>query len=124
MTITGGARRLQPGTILPYSDLPGVTVPHRSSFSTHIFHQYTLQVPPSKRDALRQWLQDKGIPSMVYYPGPLHLQKAYRDLGLGEGDLPVSEDLCRRVLSLPMHTELEKDQLEYISEQLHLYFKN
>lgn len=106
------------------SDLPGVTVPHRSSFSTHIFHQYTLQVPPSKRDALRQWLQDKGIPSMVYYPGPLHLQKAYRDLGLGEGDLPVSEDLCHRVLSLPMHTELEKDQLEYISEQLRLYFKS
>ena len=106
------------------SDLPGVSVPHRSSFSTHIFHQYTLQVPPSKRDALRQWLQDKGIPSMIYYPGPLHLQKAYSDLGLKEGDLPVSENLCSRVLSLPMHTELGKDQLEYISEQLRLYFKN
>jgi len=106
------------------SDLPGVKVPHRSSFSTHIFHQYTLQVPPSKRDALRQYLQDKGIPSMIYYPGPLHLQKAYRDLGLKEGDLPVSEELCSRVLSLPMHTELGKDQLEYISEQLRLYFKN
>ena len=105
------------------SDLPGVNVPYRSSFSTHIFHQYTLQVPSSDRDALRQWLQEKEIPSMVYYPGPLHLQKAYRDLGYKEGDLPVSEDLCSRVLSLPMHTELEKDQLEYISEQLRLYFK-
>jgi len=105
------------------SDLPGVRVPYRSSFSTHIFHQYTLQVPSSDRDALRQWLQEKEIPSMVYYPGPLHLQKAYRDLGYKEGDLPVSEDLCSRVLSLPMHTELEKDQLEYISEQLRLYFK-
>lgn len=106
------------------SDLPGVTLPHRSSFSTHIFHQYTLQVPSLKRDELRQYLQEKEIPSMVYYPGPLHLQKAYQDLGYKEGDLPVSEDLCRRVLSLPMHTELEKDQLEYISKQLHHYFKS
>ena len=106
------------------SDLPGVTVPKRSSFSTHIFHQYTLQVPSSERDALKQWLLDKGIPSMVYYPGPLHLQKAYRDLAYKAGDLPVSEKLCTRVLSLPMHTELEQDQLEYISEQFRLYFKS
>jgi dTDP-4-amino-4,6-dideoxygalactose transaminase len=106
------------------SDLPGVILPQRSSFSTHIFHQYTLQVPPSERDKLRQWLAEREIPSMVYYPGPLHLQKAYSDLGYVEGDLPVSEELCTTVLSLPMHTELEKDQLEYISEQLHLYFKS
>ena len=106
------------------SDLPGVTLPQRSSFSTHIFHQYTLQVPSSQRDALRQFLQEKDIPSMVYYPGPLHLQKAYKDLGYKEGDLPVAEDLCQKVLSLPMHTELEKDQLVYITEQLHHYFKS
>jgi dTDP-4-amino-4,6-dideoxygalactose transaminase len=106
------------------SDLPGVTVPVRSSFTTHIFHQYTLQVPTSERDTLKQWLQDKGIPSMVYYPVPLHLQKAYHDLGYGEGDLPVSEELCSKVLSLPMHTELEKNQLEYISEQFSLFFKS
>ncbi len=106
-----------------FEDLSEVTVPCRSAFSTHIFHQYTLQLPSSRRDALKQWLQDRDIPSMVYYPGPLHLQKAYRDLGYGEGDLPVAEDLCSRVLSLPMHTELEKDQLEYISEQVHLFFK-
>jgi dTDP-4-amino-4,6-dideoxygalactose transaminase len=106
------------------SDLPGVTLPFRSSFSTHIFHQYTLQVPSSERDSLRQSLQEKEIPSMVYYPGPLHLQKAYQDLGYKEGDLPVAEDLCRRVLSLPMHTELEEEQLEFISEQLTHYFKS
>lgn len=106
------------------SDLPGVTVPHRSPFSTHIFHQYTLQLPPFQRDSLKQWLADKGIPSMVYYPGPLHLQKAYRDLGYKAGDLPVSEELCNRVLSLPMHTELEQDQLQYISEQFRLFFKS
>ncbi|MCK5067661.1 MAG: DegT/DnrJ/EryC1/StrS family aminotransferase [Bacteroidales bacterium] len=106
------------------SDLPGVAVPVRSSFTTHIFHQYTMQVPASERDALKQWLQDKGIPSMVYYPVPLHLQKAYHDLGYREGDLPVSEELCSKVLSLPMHTELEKNQLEYISEQFRLFFKS
>jgi len=105
-------------------DLPGVSVPHRSPFSTHIFHQYTLRLPSSRRDDLKQYLQDRNIPSMVYYPLPLHLQKAYRDLGYNEGDLPVSEALCRQVLSLPMHTELEKDQLAYISEQIHQYFKN
>jgi dTDP-4-amino-4,6-dideoxygalactose transaminase len=61
---------------------------------------------------------------MIYYPGPLHLQKAYRDLGYKEGDLPVAEALCSQVLSLPMHTELEKEQLEYISETLQAFFKS
>jgi UDP-2-acetamido-2-deoxy-ribo-hexuluronate aminotransferase len=106
------------------SDIPGVTTPQRSSFSTHIFHQYTLQVPSTQRDALKQFLQEKEIPSMVYYPVPLHMQKAYRELAYREGDLPVSEELCSKVLSLPMHTELEKNQLEYISEQFHLFFKS
>jgi len=103
--------------------IEGLQIPVRSQFSTHIYHQYTLQVNPSKRDVLKQWLHEKGIPSQVYYPLPLHLQRAYRDLGYMEGDLPVSENLCRSVLSLPMHTELEKIQLEYISDQIHLFYK-
>ena len=103
--------------------IDGLQVPVRSPFSTHIYHQYTLQVHPSKRDTLKQWLQEKGIPSQVYYPLPLHLQRAYRDLGYREGDLPVSENLCSSVLSLPMHTELEKTQLEYISDQIHRFYK-
>lgn len=102
--------------------LEGVQVPVRSPFSTHIFHQYTLLVQASRRDALKQYLKEKGIPSQVYYPLPLHLQRAYRDLGYGEGDLPVSEELCQRVLSLPMHTELDQEQLEYISEQVQQFF--
>jgi dTDP-4-amino-4,6-dideoxygalactose transaminase len=106
------------------SDLPGVSVPKRSAFSSHIFHQYTLRLPASRRDALRHFLQEKEIPSMVYYPVPLHLQKAYLDLGYAAGDLPVSEALCNQVLSLPMHTELGKDQLEYISEQIVQFFKS
>jgi UDP-2-acetamido-2-deoxy-ribo-hexuluronate aminotransferase len=105
------------------SGVEGLQIPVRSHFSTHIFHQYTLQIESSRRDALNQWLKEKGIPSQVYYPVPLHLQRAYSDLGYKEGDLPVSEKLCRTVLSLPMHTELEKTQLEYISDQIHRFFK-
>jgi dTDP-4-amino-4,6-dideoxygalactose transaminase len=106
------------------SGIDGIQIPVRSAFTTHIFHQYTLQVKASRRDALKQWLMEKGIPSQVYYPVPLHLQRAYSDLGYGEGDLPVSEGLCEKVLSLPMHTELEKVQLEYISEQVQQFFKS
>ncbi|MDF1573926.1 MAG: DegT/DnrJ/EryC1/StrS family aminotransferase [Bacteroidales bacterium] len=105
------------------SDIEVLQIPVRSPFSTHIFHQYTLQVEASRRDALKQWLMEKGIPSQVYYPVPLHLQKAYSDLGYRKGNLPVSEGLCRTVLSLPMHTELEKVQLEYISDQVQHFFK-
>jgi len=101
-----------------------IQIPVRSPFSTHIFHQYTLQVENSRRDALKKWLMEKGIPSQVYYPLPLHLQRAYSDLGYKEGDFPASEALCLRVLSLPMHTELENEQLEYISDQVHQFFKS
>jgi UDP-2-acetamido-2-deoxy-ribo-hexuluronate aminotransferase len=67
---------------------------------------------------------DKGIPSQVYYPVPLHLQRSYSDLGYRKGDLPVSEELCSKVLSLPMHTEMEKNQLEYISQQVQQFFNS
>ena len=60
---------------------------------------------------------------MVYYPVPLHLQRAYKDLGYKEGDLPVSEHLSGRVLSLPMHTELEEEQLDYICQQITAFFR-
>ena len=106
------------------SGIEGIRIPARSPFSTHIFHQYTLLVKASRRDALKAFLQDKGIPSQVYYPLPLHLQRAYKDLGYSIGDLPVSEQLSNTVLSLPMHTELEKIQLEYISDQVHKFFKS
>jgi len=106
------------------SGIPEIETPVRSPFTTHIFHQYTLQLEASRREALKQFLQEKGIPSQVYYPRPLHLQKAYSDLGYREGDLPVAEGLCGRVLSLPMHTELEHSQLEYISDQINQFFKS
>jgi len=72
----------------------------------------------------RLFLKEQGIPSQVYYPLPLHLQRAYKDLGYRTGDFPVSEELCNRVLSLPMHTELDEVQLAYISERIQHFFKS
>ena len=105
------------------SDIPELKVPERSRFSTHVFHQYTIQLSAESRDGLKAWLQEKQIPSMIYYPVPLHLQRAYRNLGYKLGDLPVSEQLSGIVLSLPMHTELEDGQLDFISEQIHAFYK-
>jgi dTDP-4-amino-4,6-dideoxygalactose transaminase len=93
---------------------PRIKVPYRFPASTHIFHQYTLITNGIDRNGLQQHLNAKHIPAMIYYPVPLHMQKAYRDPRYKEGDFPVTEELCRSVISLPMHTELETDQLEYI----------
>jgi len=99
-----------------FAGLDKVRVPVISSCSDHVFHQYTLVFDESvDRDRLKERLQEKGIPSMVYYPVPLHLQEAFHALGHVPGDLPVSEALCKRVLSLPMHTELTQAELEYIA---------
>ncbi|MEN8228594.1 MAG: DegT/DnrJ/EryC1/StrS family aminotransferase [Bacteroidota bacterium] len=106
------------------SGIADLRVPVRSDFSTHVFHQYTLQVPAETRDELRSFLQDKSIPSMVYYPVPLHMQHAYGELGYRQGDLPVAEELSGRVLSLPMHTELDEQQLTYITDQIQAYFNS
>ena len=104
------------------SGIDELTIPARRPFSTHIFHQYTIQVPPGIRNDLRNWLREGEIPSMVYYPLPLHLQEAYLDLGCGKGDLPVSEQLCERVLSLPVHTEMEDEQLHFITDRVRAFF--
>ena len=82
--------------------------------TTHAFHQYTLRCVGVDRDELREKLASKGVPAMVYYPIPLHQQKAYQDERYKDGDFPVAERLAREVLSLPMHTELDEKQLEYI----------
>ena len=100
------------------ADCPGIIPPVRASYTTHTYHQYTLRVAPEHRDTLRQKLADAGVPTMIYYPCPLHLQKAYQHLGYHEGDFPVSETLSKEVLSLPMHTELTPDQIQYITDQL------
>lgn len=97
------------------SGLPGITVPEKSPFSTHIFHQYTLKIQGGERNSLRECLENEGIPSMVYYPVPLHMQKAYLHLGYGADDFPLTTSLSDEVLSLPMHTELDEEQLSYIT---------
>ena len=94
---------------------PKLKIPARCSRSTHVFHQYTLVTRDLDRNALIEHLASKGIPAMIYYPVPLHLQKAYLDPRYKSGDFPVTEHLSERVVSLPMHTELDDEQLNYIT---------
>ena len=93
-------------------------IPGRQAHSTHVFHQYTLRVTGADRDTLREGLAERGIPAMIYYPVPLHQQKAYLDPRYKDGDFPVAEKLAACVLSLPMHTELDDEQLEYITSSV------
>lgn len=95
-----------------------VLIPGRQAHSTHVFHQYTLRVVGADRDQLREGLAERGIPAMIYYPVPLHQQKAYRDPRYKDGDFPIAEKLAACVLSLPMHTELDEEQLEYITSNV------
>ena len=95
-----------------------ILIPERSRNSTHVFHQYTLRITGANRDAVREALTKAGVPAMVYYPIPLHMQKAYQDARYKQGDFPVAERLAACVLSLPMHTELDDEQLNYITEQV------
>lgn len=93
-------------------------IPARASWSTHIFHQYTLVLEGGGRDELCGYLRSKEIPCMIYYPLPLHLQQAYKDLNYGKGDFPVTESMSDSVFSIPMHTELETEQIEYICHHI------
>ncbi|MEQ9423205.1 MAG: DegT/DnrJ/EryC1/StrS family aminotransferase [Cyclobacteriaceae bacterium] len=100
-----------------------IQCPIRSRFSTHSFHQYTLKVLDQSRDKLRDFLAERGIPSMIYYPLPVHLQKAYRHYGYKRGDLPMAEKLSDQVISLPIHTEIEIKEQEYIIDQVHAFYR-
>ncbi|MDD6748000.1 MAG: DegT/DnrJ/EryC1/StrS family aminotransferase [Paludibacteraceae bacterium] len=93
-------------------------IPGREPHSTHVFHQYTLRVVGVDRDQLREGLAERGIPAMIYYPVPLHQQKAYLDPRYKDGDFPVAERLAACVLSLPMHTELDEEQLTFITSSV------
>ena len=106
-----------------FSGNPKITIPARSTKSTHVFHQYTLKLDEVDRNALQKALTEKGIPAMIYYPVPLHLQKAYKNERYKSSDFPVAEQLCECVLSLPMHTELEEEQLEFIVDNVDLLMK-
>lgn len=101
--------------------IPQVMTPARAPWSTHVFHQYTLRVS-ERRDDLKDALQSAGIPSMIYYPVPLHLQPAYASYGYQKGAFPVSEQLAEEVISLPMHTELTVDQIDHICSTIRQFY--
>jgi len=101
-----------------FANCEQLLIPGRQPHSTHVFHQYTLRVVGADRDKLREGLAERGIPAMIYYPVPLHQQKAYLDPRYKDGDFPVAERLASCVLSLPMHTELDEEQLEYITSNV------
>lgn len=107
-----------------FANIDRIIIPARSKKSTHVFHQYTLKLNGVKRSELQKYLADKGIPAMIYYPVPLHLQKAYHNDRYHEGDFPIAEKLSNCVLSLPMHSELDKEQLDYITKNVLDFFNN
>jgi UDP-2-acetamido-2-deoxy-ribo-hexuluronate aminotransferase len=90
---------------------------------SHVFHQYTLRILDADRDALMQHLLDKGIPCAIYYPIALHNQKAYADARYNEADFPVTNQLVKEVLSLPMHTELDDEQIKFITDSILEFLK-
>jgi len=98
-----------------------IETPFRSRNSTHVFHQYTVKTKDIDRDHFKKYLSEKNVPSMIYYHIPLHLQKAYRQVGFEEGSFPVTEELSKTVLSLPIHTEMTEDELSYICQVIKEY---
>lgn len=107
-----------------FGNHPKVTIPKRFENSDHVFHQYTLILKGVNRDELRAYLATKDIPAMIYYPVPLHLQKAYLDPRYKQGDFPVTESLCAAVISLPIHTEMNEETLNYICENTLNFLNN
>ena len=101
------------------ADCDGVALPRTAPFTTHVFHQFTLRLTENvNRNTLQEKLKAAGIPTMVYYPVPIHEQKAFANLGCKAGDFPVAEKLSQTVLSLPMHTEMTEEMQQYIVENL------
>ena len=101
-----------------FSNHSKIKIPSRSKNSTHVFHQYTLQIIGYDRSELREKLTEHGIPAMIYYPIPLHKQNAYKNERFKTNDFPITQKLCDTVLSLPMHTELDEETLNYITNTL------
>jgi len=92
--------------------------PVTAPYSTHVFHQYTLKTKGIDRNKLQAFLKTKGVPAMIYYPLALHNQKAYLQEGVTDAQFPVTMELCNSVISLPMHTELDNEQLQYIVDSV------
>ena len=99
-----------------FAGIGNISIPFRAAYSHHVFHQYTLLVENTDRNALHQHLADKGIPSMIYYPVPAHRQKMFDAFGGADYNLPITDWLTKRVISLPIHTELDEEQQHFISK--------
>lgn len=106
-----------------FAQIPGVEIPFRATDSKHVFHQYTLKLNGHSREALQAHLQAAGIPTMIYYPIPAHRQKMFAAFNLGDLQLPKTEQLCGQVISLPIHTEMDEQQLQYIIEHVQSFFQ-
>jgi len=106
-----------------FSDIEDLQTPYRATNSTHVFHQYTMKVSNGKREALRDYLAEKEIPHNVYYPVPLYEQEAYKHLSGAVEFLPVTDALCKEVISLPIHTEMTEEILEHITSTVKAFFK-
>ena len=103
---------------------PKIKTPYRAAFSHHVFHQYTLILEGVDRDGLNQFLAENKIPSMIYYPVPGHKQKMFEQFGTASQVMPVTDWLTERVISLPMHTELDEEQLHFITDKVLEYVNN
>lgn len=100
-----------------------ISTPVTAEFTDHVYHQYTMKLHGVDRDGLMKHLQGKGIACAVYYPVPLHMQKAYQDPRYKAGDFPVTEKLSEEVMSLPMHTEFTEEQLKYVTDSVLEFIK-
>ncbi len=106
-----------------FADIDDIATPKVAEYSNHVYHQYTMKIKNGKRDALKQWLNEKGVPSMIYYPVPLHKQKAFSEFAVAQKEFPITDKLCKSVISLPIHTELDEEQLLFISSTVKEFFK-
>ena len=95
-----------------------ITTPYRAPYTKHVFHQYTIQLDGVDRNALKEFLASSGIPSMIYYPVPGHRQKMFAHFNTASLDMPVTDHLTGRVISLPIHTELDEEQLNFITTKV------
>lgn len=104
-----------------FAGIPQITTPFRAANSFHVYHQYTLQLNGIDRNALQQYLQERQVPAMIYYPVAAHQQKMFAHLGGNDFNLPITNDLTTKVISLPIHTEMDQDQLQHIIDSVHSF---
>lgn len=105
------------------SSVKGIITPEEKPYSTHVYHQYTLKIENGKRDALKKYLEESGIPSMIYYPLPLQQQEAFKNIAIAIGTLDTATQLANSVLSLPVHTEITHEQQDMVIDRIKQFYK-